>query len=94
MDNTAIKEMYTIRDLQANLNLDYSIWLFPNEKVAIRKITDLISDASNYEWNKYPEHFCLVRLGTYNLQTGVIESDVEHLLPLSAYVISKSEIEK
>lgn len=71
---TMSKLIYAIRDKK--MELYNSPVLFDNDAVAIRAFGDLVTRDADSMIHAHPSDFSLVRLGSINLETGVIEQDV------------------
>lgn len=67
-----IKVFYAVYDRKAEL---YSApFLEVKDGTAIRAIQDTVINSPEHPFAKHPQDFCLHRIGTFNDETGMIES--------------------
>lgn len=70
------KSVYTIRDLKAEMCP--AIFLEDRDATAIRAVREAVLNGKS-NLSLYPEDFQLVRIGTYDVDTGVIVP-VDHVI--------------
>lgn len=69
-----MQNIYTVRDSKAEAFL--TPWFMANDQMAIRTFATSVND-QNHMFHHNPEDFTLVRLGTYDDASGVIEPEIE-----------------
>lgn len=74
-------EIFSIRDNQlANFHQPF---ILPNETIAKRTIT-MTMDVENNHLSRFPEMFSLMKIGTFNPETGIITGfQPEHIANLA-----------
>lgn len=69
--------IFAIKDVKVGF---MSPFIRQNKELAIRDFKDALGDSNpNNILKSHPEDFELWKIGTYNLETGIIVSELEHL---------------
>ena len=73
-----ITKIYALRDDKAQAFLTPMV--FQNDALAMRAIAQLCSDPRNCFIYTNPEDYQLYTLGEYDDQTGIVTSDIHHII--------------
>ena len=73
--------LYSIKDKQDQFKQPF---VYVNDALVLRHLNNSLKDKNEFSLN--PEDFILYRVGSFDTETGILESDIKHIVDVKDLV--------